>query len=238
MGPILVAAGLTKSYGMGEARVRALDGVDLVVPRGQLLSIMGPSGCGKSTLLNLLGGLDVADQGTVHIDGTELTELDDDARSVLRRRRLGFVFQFFNLLPSFTASENVALPLQLDGVPERRALDRARAALARVNMDGRRDHVPSQLSGGEQQRTAIARALVFEPDLLLADEPTGNLDTRAGNQVMDLLRSIAGEGGKTIVMVTHDERYGALGDRLVRVRDGQIIEDTVHGEGASQGSQQ
>jgi putative ABC transport system ATP-binding protein len=228
MNPILESEHLTKTYGEGDAAVRALDGVDLQVPAGQFLSIMGPSGCGKSTLLNLLGGLDVPSSGTIRIAGTALGDLDDDGRTLLRRRRLGFVFQFFNLLPTFTAAENVALPLQLDGVPEGQALERARASLELVGIGAERQgHMPGQLSGGEQQRTAIARALVFEPELLLADEPTGNLDSRTGDQVMALLRRLVSEHGKTIVMVTHDGRYGGMGDRRIELRDGRIISDEL-----------
>jgi len=229
--PILEAVGLGKRHGDGEGAVQALDAVDLAVLPRELVAIMGPSGCGKSTLLSLLGGLDVPSAGTVRIDGVSLADLDDDARTLLRRRRLGFVFQFFNLLPTFSARENVALPLLLDGVAEAEAHRRAQAELERVGLAARAEHLPSQLSGGEQQRTAIARALVFQPALLLADEPTGNLDSRSSQQILELLRGVVDEQGTTVVLVTHDEQTGARADRLVRMLDGRITSDRRAGEG-------
>jgi putative ABC transport system ATP-binding protein len=217
--------GLRKSYGAGETRVEALRGVDLRVPPGEFVVIMGPSGSGKSTLLHLIGGLDVPTAGEVRIAGESLAALDDDALSRLRRRSVGFVFQAFNLLTVLTAEENVLLPLQVDGVPAGEARARAAAALEAVGVAGRARHLPGELSGGEQQRVAVARALVVEPVLLLADEPTGNLDSRNGAAVMDLLRRIVDERGQTVLMVTHDPRAAARGDRIVWLRDGAVVEE-------------
>ena len=186
---------------------------------------MGPSGSGKSTLLHLAGGLDTPSAGEVRIGGESLGALSDDGRTLLRRRRIGFVFQFFNLLPMLSAEENVALPLVLDGVPGDRALGRARAAMETVGIAQRAGHRPSELSGGEQQRVAIARALAIEPVLLLADEPTGNLDRARGEQVVALLRRLVDERRQTILMVTHDARSASMADRLVQLRDGRIVDD-------------
>jgi putative ABC transport system ATP-binding protein len=215
---------LAKVFGSGLARVEALRGVDLRVERGEFVAVMGPSGSGKSTLLHLIGGLDAPTGGRVRVGGDDLAALDDD-RLKLRRRRLGFIFQAFNLIDVLTAEENVALPLVIDGVPEAAAHARARAALERVDLAPRRQHLPGQLSGGEQQRVAIARALVTDPLLLLADEPTGNLDSANSDQVMTLLRSLVDERGQTILMVTHSARHAALADRLCRLRDGRIVEE-------------
>jgi len=217
---------LTKTYGRGEARVEALRGVDLGVPRGEFLAIMGPSGSGKSTLLHLIGGVDVPTGGSVLFAGEDLASLDDNGRTLIRRQRLGFIFQSFNLLPAFTAEENVALPLELGGLPAANARRKAHDVLRLVGMYPRRRHVPSSLSGGEQQRVAIARALVTEPDVLLADEPTGNLDSANGQHVTALLRRLADQREQTIVMVTHDAQVAAHADRLVLLRDG-LIEDEV-----------
>ncbi|HEX8054436.1 MAG TPA: ABC transporter ATP-binding protein [Thermoleophilaceae bacterium] len=218
--PVVVeTVGLVRVYGEGDNAVQALRGVDLQVRRGEFVAVVGPSGSGKSTLLHLLGGLDRPDAGEVLLDGTSLASLPDKELGLIRRRQLGFVLQFFNLLPTLDAAENAAFPLSLDGVPD--AIDRARTALGLVGLAGREDHRPSQLSGGEQQRVAIARALVTRPSLLLADEPTGNLDSRTGQEIVDLLRRTADEG-QTIVMVTHDLRWTGVADRVVRIEDGQI----------------
>jgi putative ABC transport system ATP-binding protein len=206
--------------------VRALARVSLVVARGEFISVTGPSGSGKSTLLHIMGGLDRADGGEVWVDGQRLAGLDDDAVTLLRRRRIGFVFQFFNLLPTLTAAENVALPLLLDGVPRREAERRAERMLDRVGLLLRRRHRPHELSGGEMQRVAIARALVIEPSVLLADEPTGNLDSRTGGEVLTLLTEAVADFGQTIVMVTHDARAAACSSRVVQLRDGAIADDT------------
>jgi putative ABC transport system ATP-binding protein len=185
---------------------------------------MGPSGCGKSTLLHLVGGLDVPTSGRVLLDGRDLSGLSDNDLTELRRRRIGFVFQFFNLLPVLGAGENVALPLILDGVKPAEAQSRAGAWLQRLGLAGRIDHRPDQLSGGQQQRVAIARALVAEPALILADEPTGNLDTRAGDEIARLLRQVADEWGRTILMVTHDPRVAAYAGRSILLRDGVVVD--------------
>jgi putative ABC transport system ATP-binding protein len=215
---------LTKAFGIGPAKVEALRGVDLRLARGEFVAVMGPSGSGKSTLLHLIGGLDVPTGGRVGLAGKDLNSLDDDQLSLLRRREVGFIFQAFNLLDVLSALENVALPLLIDGVAEAVAARRARAALELVDLDHQAGRTPGELSGGEQQRIAIARALVTQPLLLLADEPAGNLDSAGGNQVMTLLRNLADQG-QTILMVTHDARHAALADRLIRLRDGRVEEE-------------
>ncbi|MCC7138895.1 MAG: ABC transporter ATP-binding protein [Planctomycetes bacterium] len=212
-------------FGSGETRVEALRGVDLDVARGELVAVMGASGSGKSTLLHLLAGLARPTQGQVVVDGTDLAALDDDALTAVRRRRIGIVFQAFHLVPVLTALENVALPLALDGVPQAEAEARAAAALDRVGLRARAPHLPSELSGGEQQRVAVARALVARPPLVLADEPTGNLDSRNRAQVLSLLRGLAGEEGRTLVLVTHDADEASVADRVVRLADGRVVEE-------------
>jgi putative ABC transport system ATP-binding protein len=221
----IVVESLTRTYGSGEARVDALCSVDLQVRRGEFLAIMGPSGSGKSTLLHLMGGLEPPDLGAVFIEGQCLSDLSDDDLTCLRRQRIGFVFQAFNLLPILTAEENVALPLVLDGTPEAQANEAARAVLERVGVIQRKDHYPARMSGGEQQRVAIARALVTDPVVVLADEPTGNLDSRNSRQIIAALRAMVDEQNQTLVMVTHDASHAALADRLVRLRDGAIDEE-------------
>lgn len=216
---------LSKVFGDGEARVEALRGIDLKVCRGEFVAVMGPSGSGKSTLLHLIGGLDAPTHGQVLVGGEDLSALDDDRLTLLRRRRIGFIFQAFNLLDVLTAEENVALPLVIDGLAEAEAHRRARTALELVDLARRYHHLPGQLSGGEQQRVAIARALVTEPLLILADEPTGNLDSANSNQVMSLLRHLVDERGQTILMVTHNAGHAALADRLVLLRDGRVVEE-------------
>jgi len=223
--PVIEAQGLKKTYHTGEVDVEVLRGIDLEIARGEFVAIMGPSGSGKSTLLHLLGGIDVPTSGRVVLDGEDLSTLGDDGRTLLRRRRLGFIFQTFNLLPTLTAEENVALPLELDGVPSPDALERAAAVLEQVGMSLRRQHVPGKLSGGEQQRVAVARALAIKPLVLLADEPTGNLDSVNGRQVTALLRGLVDEFQQTIVMVTHDSAVAAYADRLVQLRDGLVVTD-------------
>ena len=223
--PLLETLALKKTYGSGDLRVEALRGIDLKVEAGEFLAIMGPSGSGKSTLLHLLGGVDRPVSGQVLLEGADLAALSDDERTILRRRRIGFIFQSFNLLPTLSAEENVALPLELGGTPTPKARVRAEAVLDMVGMLPRRTHLPNMLSGGEQQRVAIARALAIEPALLLADEPTGNLDTANGRQVTALLRQLVNQRRQTIVMVTHDPQVAAHADRLVCLRDGLIESD-------------
>ncbi|HLF01191.1 MAG TPA: ABC transporter ATP-binding protein [Anaerolineales bacterium] len=224
---IIQAFDLTKTYGSGEATVTALDKVSLTVNVGEFVAIMGPSGCGKSTLLHLLGGLDKASSGGVIIDGHNLNDLSDDRLTELRRRKIGFVFQFFNLIPVLTAVENAALPVTLDGVKLDEARQRAANWLTRFGLGDRLTHRPDQLSGGQQQRVAVARALVAKPALVLADEPTGNLDTRTGDEIAGLLRDVAKEYGRTVVMVTHDPRIAAYADRLVFLKDGKVVDETL-----------
>ena len=217
---VIVASGLVRTYTDGETLVPALRGVDLVVHEGEFVALTGPSGSGKSTLLHLIGGLDRPDEGAIVVEGQRIDELDDQHLAVLRRRRVGFVLQFFNLLPTMSAVENVAFPLLLDGVTD--ALERAKAALDEVGLRDRELHRPSRLSGGQQQRVAVARALVTRPAVILADEPTGNLDSVTGEDVLQLLRDAA-DSGQTIVMVTHDARAAAYADRVLRLVDGRIV---------------
>ncbi len=217
--------GVTKTFGAGEAATHALQGVDLVVRRGELVAIMGPSGCGKSTLLNIVGALEPATGGSVVVDGVDFAAADDRRLTALRREHIGFVFQFFNLLTSLTALENVLLPALIAGRGGDAALARARALLERVGLGDRADHLPSELSGGQQQRVSIARALLLEPGLLLADEPTGNLDSRAGGAVLELLRDVNREDGQTILMVTHDPAAAAMAERVVFLRDGRVVDE-------------
>ncbi len=224
--PIIQTENLTKIYGTGETAVVALDHVHMAVEKGEFLAVMGPSGCGKSTLLHLVGGLDRPTEGRVLLDGRDLTALRDDDLAALRRRRIGFVFQFYNLIPVLTALENAALPLLLDGVKPTEAHRRAEEWLRRLGMGDRLHYRPDQLSGGQQQRVAIARALVAEPDLILADEPTGNLDSRAGDEIAALLRRIASEWGRTVLLVTHDPRVAAHADRILFMKDGRIMDET------------
>jgi putative ABC transport system ATP-binding protein len=222
---------LTKIYGQDAVAITALEGVNLDIEPGQFVAVMGSSGSGKSTLLHLLGGLDRPTAGRVIIAGHDLAKLNDDDLTGLRRRKIGFVFQFYNLIPVLGAGDNVALPLVLDGVKQAEARTRAEEWLHRVGLQEHTDRRPDQLSGGQQQRVAIARALVAEPALILADEPTGNLDTRAGDEIAGLLRRICDEWGRTILMVTHDPRISAHADRIVFLKDGQIVDDTPLSEG-------
>ena len=220
--PIVETEQLTRVYGEGETAVTALEDINLQLAAGEFVAVMGPSGCGKSTLLHLVGGLDRPTSGRVLLNGRDLAELNDTALTELRRRQIGFVFQFFNLIPVLSAVENAALPLILDGLKPALAQARAKAWLERLALPDRLNHRPDQLSGGEQQRVAIARALVAEPVLLLADEPTGNLDTRAGDEIARLLRQVSDEWGQTVLMVTHDPRIAAYADRIVLLEDGQM----------------
>ncbi|MBI2991782.1 MAG: ABC transporter ATP-binding protein [Deltaproteobacteria bacterium] len=213
-----------KLYHQGRNEITALAGVSLDIARGDFAVIMGPSGSGKSTLLHLIGGLDRPTEGELLVDGKIISQMADDAVTLFRRARIGVVFQFFNLLPTLTALENVMLPLILDGRAGPKSRLRAEALLQRVGLESRRDHLPEELSGGEMQRLAIARALAFAPPILLADEPTGNLDSRSGEEVLKLLLQISREEGCTVVMVTHNREAAGYGDRVIRLRDGLIEE--------------
>ncbi|MBI5231176.1 MAG: ABC transporter ATP-binding protein [Coriobacteriales bacterium] len=227
---IVETRGLTKIYGEGDAAVTALDRLDLRIEHGEFVAIMGPSGCGKSTLLNMIGGLDGPTEGEVFIDGREVGGMTDNEVTELRRRRIDFVFQFFNLIPVLDATENAALPLALDGTSQAEANRRATSQLESVGLGDRLHNRPDQLSGGQQQRVAIARALVTDPALVLADEPTGNLDSKSAGEVAQLLRHASDQWGKTIVMVTHDPRIAGHARRMVLMRDGRIEDDIELGE--------
>ena len=209
----------------GKRRVTALSEVNLKVARGELVSIVGPSGSGKSTLLNLVGGLDRPSTGDIVIDGQRLGGLSDDQLTLIRRDKLGFIFQFFNLLPSLSCLENVALPLHLRGWPRRKAVARARELLDLVQLGARLEHTPDELSGGERQRTAIARALAVYPPILLADEPTGNLDTGTGAEILGLIRDLHGRLGATVLIVTHDLMVARSCPRMLTIRDGRVVGD-------------
>jgi putative ABC transport system ATP-binding protein len=211
-----------KIYHTGQLSVPALRGVDLSVRRGEMVAIMGPSGCGKTTLLNCLSGLDTADQGEIAIEGVSLIGMSDRQRTDYRARRMGFVFQFYNLLPVLSAVENVELPLLVSGVRQREARKRALEALAQVGLAARSYHRPAELSGGERQRTTIARALVNQPALVWADEPTGDLDSETAGEIMDVLVNLNREQGLTFILVTHDRGVGARCERIVRMRDGRV----------------
>jgi len=216
-----------KIYRQGETEIIALGGVSLEIPRGAFAAIMGPSGSGKSTLLHLIGGLDRPSAGELLVDGRLIAQMADDEITLFRRKRVGFVFQFFNLLPTLTAFENTALPLVLDGLPKAQAGARARLLLAKVGLEKREHHLPEELSGGEVQRVAIARALAFGPPILLADEPTGNLDSKTGESILSLLRRINEEDGCTVVMVTHSNEAARYGHRKIFLRDGRVEKETA-----------
>jgi putative ABC transport system ATP-binding protein len=209
----------------GKRQVTALDDISLTIPRGQMVSIIGPSGSGKSTLLNLLGGLDRPTSGEVRVDGEALATLSDDQLTRVRRDKIGFIFQFFNLLPTLSCLENVGLPLHLRGWPRKKVDERARELLTLVHLERRTEHLPEELSGGERQRVAIARALSIYPPILLADEPTGNLDTRTGEDILGLIRDLHGRLGSTVIVVTHDMRVAESCPRTIVLRDGHIVED-------------
>ena len=220
---VIKAAELTRTYGEGEAAVHALRGVSLDIERHRLTAVMGPSGSGKSTLMHILAGLDRPDGGTVTIDGTEITALDDNALTKLRRSHIGFIFQFFNLLPMLTAEENVLLPLEIAGSRPDPAWHQE--VMEKVGLTDRRTHRPAELSGGQQQRVAVARAVVSKPVVMFADEPTGNLDSRTGAEILGLLREMVDSLGQTTVMVTHDPQAAAIADRILFLDDGHIVRD-------------
>jgi putative ABC transport system ATP-binding protein len=214
--------GVTKKY-LGKRTVEALRGISFTVARSEMVATMGPSGCGKSTLLNILGGLDRPTEGSILVDGADLGRLNDDELTRLRRNKIGFIFQFFNLLPTLTALENAALPLHLSGAGQKTAVSRAMELLALVGLEDRCDHLPDELSGGEQQRVAMARALALNPPLILADEPTGNLDSGSGEEVLALFKQLQTRFGTTVIMVTHDRKAATTCDRILSMRDGLIV---------------
>jgi putative ABC transport system ATP-binding protein len=224
--PLVQTENLTKVYGQGETAVVALDHVNLSVEAGECVAVMGPSGCGKSTLLHLLGGLDRPSDGNVSIDGQLLAKMSDNAVTQLRRRRIGFVFQFFNLIPILSSVENASLPLLLDGGNSAKTKQKASEWLTKVGLGHRLASRPDQLSAGQQQRVAIARALITDPVLVLADEPTGNLDTKASDEIAGLLRQVAREWGRAVLMVTHDPRIAAYANRIVFLKDGKVVGET------------
>lgn len=213
-----------KIYPMGEISVQALRGLDLTIKPGEFVAIMGPSGSGKSTLMHLLGCLDLPSNGIVQLDGKDVTKLDEDTLAQIRGKKIGFVFQTFNLIPTLTAQENVDLPLFFQGVPRKERSARAVELLQKVGLGGRVHHKPSQLSGGERQRVAIARALANDPEIILADEPTGNLDSESGEAILKLLAQLNCEG-KTIILVTHNPEAAAYAHRIVRIKDGKLLEE-------------
>jgi putative ABC transport system ATP-binding protein len=227
-GTVVVAKDLGRRYGEGDTAVDALRGVSLDVSRGQLTTVMGPSGSGKSTLMHILAGLDRPTEGSVAIEGTEITTLDDTELTKLRREHIGFIFQFFNLLPMLTAEENIVLPLTIAGEkPENAWLEQL---IESVGLKDRRTHRPSELSGGQQQRVAIARALVSKPTVVFADEPTGNLDSKTGGEILELLRQAVQDAGQTTVMVTHDPRSASIADRILFLADGDIVRELPRSE--------
>lgn len=222
---ILEIQNLSKTYGKGDTLVRALDNVSFSVEKGEFVAIVGPSGSGKSTLLHILGGVDTATSGTVIIDKTDISTLDETALAIFRHRQIGLIYQFYNLIPILTVEENLTLPLLLDG----RKPDKARVndIIQKLGLANRMNHLPNQLSGGQQQRVAIGRALINNPALLLADEPTGNLDSENSREIISLLRSFNKEFNQTVIMITHDERIALSADRIIAIEDGRITRDEV-----------
>ncbi len=214
---------LRKTYRMGSTLVEALRGVTFSVERGEFLSVMGPSGSGKSTLLNLIGALDRPTSGRIFLDGLDITKLSEKELAIIRRKKIGFVFQFFNLIPTLTAIENVELPMVFSGLPRRERKRRASELLELVGLSGRERHKPGELSGGEQQRVAIARALANDPSVILADEPTGNLDTKTGEEVVSIMERLSREEDKTVIVVTHDPEVAKKTSRIIEIRDGTIV---------------
>jgi putative ABC transport system ATP-binding protein len=223
--PAVSGVGLTRQYGEGESAVHALRGATLEIPRGQFAAVMGPSGSGKSTLMHILAGLDEPTEGQAWIGGEEITGMDDDELTLLRRRQLGFIFQFFNLLPMLTAEDNITLPMSIAGeTPDPEWLD---DVMQKVGLQDRRHHKPAELSGGQQQRVAIARALLSRPTILFADEPTGNLDSTTSEEVLEVMRGTVDDYGQTTLMVTHDATAAAVADRVLFLADGMIVQDST-----------
>ena len=215
---------VSKSFALGKASVPVLKNINLTISDGDFVSIMGPSGSGKSTLLYLMGGLDNVSEGSIVINGKEICKLSDELQSKMRRKEIGFIFQFYNLIPNLTVEENIMLPALLDGADKKKLKKKVDELLTLVGLQERRKHTPRELSGGQQQRTAIARALVTNPDIIFADEPIGNLDSKSGVEVLKLLQKINRESGKTIVMVTHSEESTQYGNRVIRLKDGHVVE--------------
>jgi len=222
---VIEADDIWKVYKRGKTDVKALRGVNFRVREGEIVAIMGPSGCGKTTLLNIIGGLDTPTKGNIRVNEIELSNLGESKLTKFRRENIGFVFQFYNLLPNLTALENVQLPLIAQGIPKKERFEKAKDFLQAVGLSDRLYHKPGELSGGEQQRVAIARAIAVQPSIVLADEPTGDLDTKTGEEIMGLLRKI-NEMGQTIIIVTHDDMIAATADRIIKLRDGKIIENS------------
>ncbi|MDD4889908.1 MAG: ABC transporter ATP-binding protein [Phycisphaerae bacterium] len=222
--PIITAEGLKRRYVMGSETVWALAGVDLTIYRGEYLSIMGPSGSGKSTLFNIVGGLDKPSEGEVYIDGARISQLNPRQIAYLRCRKIGYIFQTFNLIGVMSAAENVMLPMVFAGMSDKDAQDKARQILDRVGLGERWDHRPTELSGGQQQRVAIARSLANDPAIILADEPTGNLDLKTGEEIIGMLKLLAAEAGVTVISATHDHKMLAVSDRVVYLTDGKIVD--------------
>lgn len=222
---LLDLKGITKDYPLGQTIVHALRGLDLTVEKGEIVAIMGPSGSGKSTLMHVLGALDAPTEGAAHLEGQNLHELSENALVALRGKKVGFVFQTFNLIPTLSAQRNVELPMTFQGVRRSARAERARALLEKVGLGDRAAHRPSELSGGERQRVAIARALANDPEILLADEPTGNLDSETGATILELLRRLSADEGKTLILITHDPDAAAIASRIVRLRDGRVVEE-------------
>jgi putative ABC transport system ATP-binding protein len=222
---VILLRGVSKTFD-GKRKVTALDGVDLSIAKGEMASIVGPSGSGKSTMLNLIGGLDHPSAGEVELDGQPLSKLSDDELTRVRRDKIGFIFQFFNLLPTLSCLENVSLPLHLRGWPRKKVQERARELLSLVQLSERLDHLPDELSGGERQRVAIARALSVYPPILLADEPTGNLDTHTGAEILKLIHDLHDRLGATVLVVTHDKTVADSCPRTIQLRDGRVFADT------------
>ena len=222
---ILKVKNLTKTYGKGETMVKALDDVSFSVPKGQFVAIVGPSGSGKSTLLHILGGVDKATSGSVFIEGTDISMLNETTLAIFRRRQIGLIYQFYNLIPILTVEENMTLPLLLDGQKvNKKKLD---SLVETLGLSHRIKHLPNELSGGQQQRVSIGRALMNNPALVLADEPTGNLDSKNSREIVDLLRAINKENNQTIIIITHDEKIALSADRIIAIEDGKIVKDEV-----------
>ncbi|MGN1124036.1 MAG: ABC transporter ATP-binding protein [Eubacterium sp.] len=222
---ILEIENLTKIYGKGETEVKALNGVSFSVEQGEFVAIVGPSGSGKSTLLHILGGVDVPTSGKVIINNTDISTLDETALAIFRRRQIGLVYQFYNLIPILTVEENMTLPLLLDGrKPDKRQIN---SLTKKLGLEERLDHLPNQLSGGQQQRVSIGRALINNPALMLADEPTGNLDSENSREIVELLRKFNKENNQTVIIITHDEKIALSADRVISIEDGKIVRDEV-----------